>query len=190
MGKEKGKSRAKPERDQGMAKEAVADSLPLWRLQVLAHGHRVHVAHAALVQIARRRMMDRVLPAPVEIRRERQHAEDRTDDVVCVFRSKERAVPTVVLDDKQPHHKAGAQHHQRQHKPIGYCQRAIRQVPDDDKRNERVADLPDAFPCDRRLVFCNRFGPGRSSGLGLGIGHHVFLPVQCARTSQAGGPAA
>jgi hypothetical protein len=46
---------------------------------------RVHVAHAALVQVARRGVMDGVLPAPVKVWRERQHAQDRTDDVVGLF---------------------------------------------------------------------------------------------------------
>ena len=56
------------EEDDRIAREAVREPLPARRLEVFLHGQRPDVAHAAPIEIARRRVMRRVLPPPVEVR--------------------------------------------------------------------------------------------------------------------------
>ena len=69
-----------------MADEPIRE-LRLWRLGlVLADGNGRNVTMAAPVQIARRRVVEGVIAAPLIERRERQHAGDVAYDVIHAAR--------------------------------------------------------------------------------------------------------
>ena len=56
----------------GIPHQSIPKPQPARRVEILLHGHGPHVAGAALVEIARARVVDRVFPAPLIIRRERE----------------------------------------------------------------------------------------------------------------------
>ena len=93
---QKQEERREHEQHDRVARQPVGESLPARRLQVFLHRHRPDVAHAPPVQIAGRRVVEGVFPAPMIVGRERQHAGDEPQDVVGFPRLEKRAVPAVV----------------------------------------------------------------------------------------------
>ena len=74
--------RAEAKHYQRIAKETVAEPLPFGTGEVFLDRHRVDIALAPAIQVAGGSVMNRVLPTPVEIGRERQHADDRANNVI------------------------------------------------------------------------------------------------------------
>ena len=69
---------------------------------------------AAVVKIAATGVMSRVTSAPETVRREREQAAQRAQRIVQTFTAKERMMPAVVLDDKEPHEQAGGRNREQE----------------------------------------------------------------------------
>src|ERR1700733_1160521 len=61
--------------------------------------------------------MDRVGAPPEIVGRDRQHAERTADPVVRVLVRKKRAVPAIVLDQKQANEQPGGERRERERQP-------------------------------------------------------------------------
>ncbi len=70
------------EQNDRVAVGAIEKAAPWRQRHVFADGERIDIAHAALVEIAVRGVMDGVAALPGIVRRERQHADDAPDPVV------------------------------------------------------------------------------------------------------------
>ncbi len=90
-----------------MAHDAIEGLLPPRRGEIFLHRHRVHIACAAPVEVTSGGMMDGVIVLPVIVRCKVQEAGDPADEIISFLRFEERAVSTIVEDDKGPHHKSG-----------------------------------------------------------------------------------
>ncbi len=88
-----------------MAVHAINKALELGEAEILPHRQGVDVPEASLIQIPRRRVMDRVRPAPVVVWYQRENPDERPQDVVCPPRLEERLMPAVVLENEHPNHK-------------------------------------------------------------------------------------
>ena len=85
--------RADAKQHDGVTVHAVLEPSPARQREVFVHRQGVDVAEAAVLEVAGGGVVQRVGLLPVVIRRERQHAEHRADDVGGARRAEERAVP-------------------------------------------------------------------------------------------------
>ena len=99
--------RADPEHHQRMAIEPIAEPVAPVAGEIFPDCEGIDVADAAPVEIARRRVMDRVAAPPVIVRGHRQDADRPADPVVDGLIGHERAVPAVVLDHEEADEQAG-----------------------------------------------------------------------------------
>src|SRR5689334_25004522 len=112
------KGRTQAEHDERMSVHAVKKPAPLGQSEVLAHCQRVDVPDSAAIEIARRRVVDRVSASPEVVRREREHPDRAPDPIVCETMVEEGAMTAIVLDHEQPHEKARSRHRKYQGNPI------------------------------------------------------------------------
>jgi hypothetical protein len=96
--------RSQREQHQRVARHPIRQATPWRTVEVLLHGHGPDIAGAALVEMSRGAMMDRMLPSPMIVRREGQRAGDQTDEVIGPARGEIRAMAAVVEDNEEPHH--------------------------------------------------------------------------------------
>ncbi len=108
--------------------------------------------------------MERVLPAPVVVGRERQHAGDETPDVIGRAGLEERSVTAVVEDDEDPDEHPAGQDHQGQSEPVGNRKAEVQEIPEDEVGPDRVHDLPAGPPDGGHLVLGHEFLPLRDLG--------------------------
>src|SRR6185503_2920024 len=114
------------------------DAIPQLRArrfgEILTHGQRRHVAMAAAIEIARGRMMQRVIVPPMSERRQRHDAGQKSDDVIEPARREERTVRAVVHENERADEPAGG----RQREQEGGDERpAAREVNGHDTRDQR-----------------------------------------------------
>ena len=109
--------RPEPEHDERVAEEPVAKALVPGRAAVLVDRERLDVADPAAVEVARGRVMDRVLAPPHRERRADEDAEGRAEERVVALRLEERAVRAVVEDDEHAQQEAGRDDRERTREP-------------------------------------------------------------------------
>ena len=112
VGNCKNEERTDREQDDWAAHDAIADLLVPRRSEVLLHGHRVHVADAAPIEVTGRRMVDGMAVLPLLVWRQYQHADYQSQPVVGFYVFEERTVTAVMENDETSHHKARGGHSQ------------------------------------------------------------------------------
>jgi hypothetical protein len=105
--------RAQPEHDDRVPVDAIAKPAPSRQRHVLPYGQRVDVAHAATIEIARRRVVHGMGASPKIVRRERQHPDRASDPVVGGTTMEEGAMAAIMLDHEKPHQKARGRHREQ-----------------------------------------------------------------------------
>jgi hypothetical protein len=103
-------SRTDAEHDERMPIHAVAQARACGTSQILADGQGIDIADAASVQVAGPGMVQCVRAPPIIVGRERKDAENPSHPVVEWPPGEKRAVPAIMLDQEQPHEKAGRRH--------------------------------------------------------------------------------
>jgi len=102
-----------------------------------------------------------MVPAPVIIRREGQHAGEEPQRIVGGGGFEIRAVAAIMKNDENAHEKSGGQNRQRHHQPPGNWQADINQIPQAGIGNHRVGDLPQRPPQRWLLVLEHGRFPSR-----------------------------
>jgi len=125
----------------GMTERAVAESTPWRASEILGHGERLDVAVTTAVQVSRRRMMARVLAAPLAERRQRHDAGADADEVVEAGPGKERSVRAVVHDDERAHEQSGGHRYEEQRHPVRQRERLVHRHEHGDQRQDRCQEL-------------------------------------------------
>ena len=148
----------------GLLYVPVAEALPEARRAVFLHRHGPHVAQSAAVEVARGRVVPRVLVPPVLVGREGQHTGQEADDVVGLARGEERAVAAVMEDDEGPDQESAGQGLHREGQPEGHPEQPVGEVPQREEGDDAVGELPQAAPQLRALVGGHRLPP-RGPGL-------------------------
>ncbi len=138
--------------DQRVPVEAVAQPAPPPAREILVDGNRRDVAVAAPIEIARRRVVDRVLVAPLPVRGAREHTRDPSHHVVPLLRREERPVAAVVHDDERADQEAGRGHREREGEPVRPRQGQVHHVEQPGQRHERVDQLEHRSADVRPLV--------------------------------------
>ena len=100
-----------------MAIEPVADPAAPVAREIFANRQRLDVADAAPVEIARRRMVDRMAAPPVIVGGHRHDADPPADPLVGGFARQERTVPAIVLDHEEANEQPGRQRRHGKRKP-------------------------------------------------------------------------
>ena len=150
--------RGNHEEDQRIACQTIGQSPPARRGAVFRNRQGPDIAGASLVQITRGTMMQGMLPSPMPIRREIEQTGNGAGRIVGFSGIEEGGVPAVMENNEYPCQKAGGNHGERQHQPIGNCQRIDHGDPEQHIRKQRVHQLPSSacrggFPKRRHQVF-------------------------------------
>jgi hypothetical protein len=90
---------------------------------------------ATLFQVARRRVVDRVIAPPLRVGRQRQHPGDEPDDVIRAARLEERAVPAVVHDDEGADQEPGGDDREDQGQQVAHLHREVHR---DERQRQRA----------------------------------------------------
>jgi hypothetical protein len=117
------------EQHQRVAIYPVTDPLPETERPVFLYGQRCNVAVTPAVKVAGRGMVQGVLPAPVVVRRQRQHAEQTPDPVVDLAGTEQRTMPAIMLNDEHAHQQCTGKRRKRPRGQHGILQQPVHQGP-------------------------------------------------------------
>src|ERR1700756_1858774 len=81
--------------------QAIEDPAPSRPREKLAHGQRVDVANAPVIEITRTRVMACVASSPEIVRSQGHDTDGSADPIVCKTAGEERPVAPVVLDHEE-----------------------------------------------------------------------------------------
>src|SRR5262245_3915782 len=84
---------------------------------------------------------------------EHQYAQDHPKLVIGFHSLKKRPMTAIMKDDEQPRQKPSRRDDQQEGEPVAHLQAAIREIPQNQKRNERVDHLPPTPPCVGECIF-------------------------------------
>jgi hypothetical protein len=148
--------------------QPVFEALPARSLQILVDGQDQHIfivdeIEAALFQLAEMGVMDCMGPAPMLVRGQGQDAAQKSYRIVGRMGSEEGPVTTIVLNDEEAHEKTGCQDRQSQAERVGVFQTAVHEIPEQDKGDDTVTELPKTFPQVGDLVLRQMLHQGRRS---------------------------
>ena len=101
---------------------------------VLVDGERENVAVAAAVEVAGRRVMQRVIAPPLREGRERDRTGEEANDLVRATRGHERSVSAVVHDNERAHEESRGGNSECERQPVRHIQRRVHER---DERRER-----------------------------------------------------
>src|SRR5437762_8098815 len=135
-----------------MAVHAILEPRPARPAEVLVHGQGIDVAEPAMLEVARRGVVERVGLLPVVVRRQGEHPEDRADDVRRARRPEERGVPAVVLDDEQANEEEGRGYGKEQGEPVADPEARVHECPRAGEQRRGGRELPHAAFELRTLV--------------------------------------
>ena len=145
--------RSDAEHHRRMAVKTITKTAPARQREIFAHGQRVDVAHAAVIEVAGGRVVKGMRAPPEIVRRQGEHADGAADPVVGEAVAEESTVPAIVLDHEQTHQKAGGRDRQQQRKPPeSVAVRQPHQRPKRDQRTDRDDELDDAARAARFTV--------------------------------------
>ena len=108
--------------------------------------------------------MQRVLPAPVKIRREGENPGDEAGDIIKLLALEEGAMTAVVENDEDANHEEAIQNGQQQGDPVGAAHTPSHQRPDGTVGDDGVDELPSGTADGRALELGDNrfpFGDGR-----------------------------
>jgi hypothetical protein len=123
------------------------------QFQIVVHRQQVQVTQLIpVVELGRVRVMQGVGATPVAVRRKRGDTEQRSQEIVGHARTKEGAVPAVVLNDEGTNHERPGNGGEHQRERVLTFQAAPPQVPGERERYERRRELAEAGkpprPCE------------------------------------------
>ena len=127
-----------------MAVKPVHETFPSAGRAILGHGHGMHIAQAALVQVAGTGMMGGMGAAPDVVGRHREDAQQATDPVADPFVRKKCAMAAIMLDQEQPKHEGRIGKAQHEGQSVAEGQRPKRQRPDPDEGQDADGHLEGA----------------------------------------------
>ena len=150
--------RPEPEHHQRVADHPVARAGPARARAVLGDRQRDDVSHAAAFEVARRGVVDRVVVAPAQERREHEQAHDRPSHAFARLDAQERSVRAVVKDDERAHQEAGGQDDQRQRERQRDAERQVDQYRTDQVGHDGSGEVQQASRQTGLGVAGERFG--------------------------------
>ena len=103
-----------PEHDQRVAVKSVFHAAPPRTGLVFAHCQGIDIADTTPVEVTGGGVMDRMRAAPPVVRRQREHADDAADPVVCQTVGEKGAMAAVVLDHEQAQEKSSSWNRDKQ----------------------------------------------------------------------------
>ena len=161
--------RADAEHHQRVPVQAIAQPAPdRAARRYSSHGQRVDVADAATVEIAGAGVVHGVGTPPEIIGRQRQHADDAADPVVCSALAEKGAVAAIVLDHEQPHQKSRGRHGEQKREPVAEIERRPHQNPERHEWDNCDYDLDDTTAIAGLPVGRENLRPGARIRCGCG----------------------
>ena len=139
------KDRGDEKENEGIANEAIGEAFGAGVREVFVDGHGPDISRAASIEISRSTVMDRMLPAPVEVGCEGEEPGNESGKVVGAGRFKKGAVTAVVEDDEDPDEDSAADHGQGESEEIGELHREIHRDPEREIETDGINDLPGGF---------------------------------------------
>lgn len=127
------------------------------QVSIFAHGQSEDIAHAALVEIAGRSMVNRMRSPPDVVGRQSQHSENPANPVTHIAVPEEGSVTAIMLDREQPDQKGSIHDREAGGKPVAAGKRPAGQDPKDEERDKGDQKLEDAPPV--RWLPVNREDP-------------------------------
>src|SRR5579871_2317329 len=101
----------------GMPVQTIKDLTPRRQREKLTHCQRVNVAQAPVIEIARSRMMTRMVTPPVIVWRQSHDTDDPADPIVRNTAAEKRAMAAVVLDHEEADEQARRGHGHKESNP-------------------------------------------------------------------------
>jgi hypothetical protein len=120
-----------------MPVQAIEYLAPSRPREKFAHGQRVNVADAPVIEITRTRVMERMASSPEIVRSQGHDTDGSADPIVCKTAVEEGPVAAVVLDHEETYEEARRGCHQQQPSPITMIKSRPHQSPDDNERHCR-----------------------------------------------------
>mmetsp|Transcript_11422 Transcript_11422/g.18348 ORF Transcript_11422/g.18348 Transcript_11422/m.18348 type:complete len:309 (-) Transcript_11422:10-936(-) len=171
--------RSKPKHGQRVPHHAILKPPQRTRGLILGHGHCVDVTNAALVQIPRRAVVDRVRASPNVIRCQRDHPENPSQPIAYLTTFKKGAMAAVMLDGEQTDQKERVKHRNGKCQPQAYRHTPPGQRPKRNKWHHGHRQFKHAARRIRLPVFRENFDPfargtlDRLIRLRNGVNYHV-----------------
>src|ERR1700722_16943462 len=130
--------RSNHKEDQRIARQAMSQSPPARGGAVFIDRQGPNIAGASLVQITGGTVMQGMLPPPMPVRSEIEQTGNGTGRIIGPSGLEEGGMPAVMKDNEYTCQKAGGNHRERKHQPIGDCQRIDHGDPDRETGRYRV----------------------------------------------------
>ena len=105
-----------------MAIEAIGDFSPARERVIFTDRQCFNVAYSPPVEITRVRMVRSVSPAPIAVRRQRDHSDRPPDEIVYPAGSEKRSMPAIMLDNEKAHQESAGGNGQQQRDPVAVRQ--------------------------------------------------------------------
>jgi hypothetical protein len=116
-----------------MSVQAIKDLTPSRPRDKLTDGPDVNVTDASLIEIPRARVIARMIPSLVIVRREGHNADRAANPIVRKTAMKERPVAAIMLDHEETDDQARRRHRQQQATPMAMDKNNPHHSPDDEK---------------------------------------------------------
>jgi len=139
--------------------KAISKPPPSRHCQIFAHSQGVDVTDPATLEIAGRRVMNGMIPAPHIVWRQCQHTDDPPDPVIRIPVAEEGAVAAIVLDHEKPHKESCGRHREEKAEPVTEIKCRPHQGPEQNKWSGRDDDLDCAAPAARLAIAGENPGP-------------------------------
>ena len=169
---------ADAEHDDRVPVQAIPEPAPSRQRQILAHGERVDVADAALIEVARTRVVDRVRAAPEIVRCQCQDAQDAAHPIIRQPMAKKGTMAAIMLNHEQAYQQARSRHRQQQTEPVAEIQRGPHQDPQQNQWHDRDDELGHTASAAGFAVACKNSRPGQHVGR-RGGSAGMFRIFQC-----------
>src|SRR3984957_15740800 len=111
--------RSNHKEDQGIACQAIGQSQPARGGAVFIDRQGPYIAGASLVQITGGTVMQGMLPSPMPVGSEIEQPGNGAGRIIGPAGLEEGGMPTVMKDNEYTCQKAGGNHRERKHQPIG-----------------------------------------------------------------------
>ena len=155
--------RPESEHHQRIADHPVGHPAAPFATAVFRDRQRDHVSHAAALEVARRSVVDRVIVAPPQERREHEQAHDSPHVAIRALGVQKRSVRAVVKDDKRAHQKACGQDHQPERERPRDAERQVDQRRAHQVRHDGGGQFQQAARQTGLGVARKRFGAGAAA---------------------------
>jgi len=126
---------------------------------VLFNGECLHIAVSSFIQVPHRFVVNVMLLMPIVVGRECKAAQEGAYDLVGSGGTKKGAVAAIVENNKHPHLETSSEKGQGQGQEVGDPEAVIHSCPEQEIGDQRVDNLPDAFPNIRFIEVTYNLNP-------------------------------